>query len=287
VRIANIVVAHKNPKQVLRLMKQYDARHFHHFVHLDVRCPYAGEFNELPHVTLMPIRRRLVYAGYGFVQVVLDAFALAKAKEPFQYFNVMSGQDYPVKSTQAFYEFLKASYGTEFFEIYDMPSWPQAYHRYERYHLIEWEIKGRYRLENLINRFIPKRGFFPGLEPFGRSAWFTATDRFVDHAVAFIENNPQFIRHMKTVWSPDEFIFNTLAMNSYLREKVTFNNLRHIDWSEGNVTPKIFKTEDLPVLLESPAFLARKFDDTVDETILDLLDQSNRAWDNSKKQTIA
>lgn len=269
------------------MLQQYDARHFHHFVHLDVRCPYAGEFDVLPNVTLLPIRRRLVYAGYGFVQVILDAFQLAKAKESFQYFNVMSGQDYPIKSTAAFYQFLKASYGTEFFEIYDMPSWPQAYHRYERFHFIEWEIKGRYRIENIINRFMPKRKFFPGIEPFGRSAWFTATDHFVDHALKFIETHPRFIRHMKTVWSPDEFIFNTIAMNSYLRDKVTFNNLRHIDWSEGNVTPKIFKRHDHQTLLESPCFLARKFDDTVDAAILDLLDQSNHAYGNGQKQTIA
>lgn len=275
-KVANIIIAHKNPQQLLRLVNTFDGKLFHNFVHIDGRRSLK-EFKDVvehPNVTVLPNRLKLVWAGYGFVQVALDAFQLIKSgREKFFYVSLMSGQDYPVKPTEDFYNFLKSSYGKEFFEIVTMDEWPQAYHRYQRFHLIEWTIRGRYRLEDFINVFIPQRKFFPGFTPYGKSAWFTATDKFAEYALDFVNKNPKFIRWIKTVWSPDEFIFNTLVMNSHFRSNVYPGNLRYIDWSEKKVNPKLFRSDDLNALLDNDCFLARKFDDTIDSDILDKLDK--------------
>src|SRR5690606_26782696 len=163
----------------------------------------------------------------------------------------------------------------EYFEILDLSVWPGG-HRFERYHLIEWTIKGRYFTERIINNLISKRQFYRGeLVPYGRAAWFTATDGFIKYALKYIEEHPDFIRFLKTVWSPDEFIWNTLIMNSRFRENLASHFLRQIDWSEGKVSPKVYTRTDFDRLrADRSSFLARKFDESIDSAIIDELELS-------------
>jgi hypothetical protein len=277
-KIANIIIAHKNPNQLSRLISQYKGELFHNFVHIDERCDLNG-FAQLinhPNVTILQKRRKIRWAGFGFVKVTLDALHLIKnGKEKYFYYNLMSGMDFPIRPTTEFYDFLKTSYHNgcpEYFEILDLSEW-SAKHRYELFHLNELTIRGRYFLERIINWFVPKRKFYGGkFTPYGRSAWFTASHRFIDYALHFIKENTGYLRFLKTTWSPDEFIFNSLIMNSPFKDKVTKQNLRHINWSEGNVHPKIFTDEDFDELILSGKFIARKFDEEINKTIIDRIE---------------
>ena len=69
-RIANIIIAHRNPNQLLRLINQFDSSQFHNFVHIDGRCSIKDykAVAEHPNVTLVRPREKLVWAGYGFVR---------------------------------------------------------------------------------------------------------------------------------------------------------------------------------------------------------------------------
>lgn len=281
-RVANIIIAHTNPAQVCKLIDQFPTELFHNFVHIDADKSikeFATVANH-PNVTILTKRRKLVWAGYGFVQVTLDALNLIrKSNSNFCYINLMSGMDFPIKSTEKFYQYLVNSYSNnlnEFFEILSLDVWPGA-HRFERYHLCDWTIKGRYFTERIINKLIAKREFYNGrMIPYGRSAWFTATDQFMNYAWDFITQNPDFIRFLKTTWSPDEFIWNTLIMNSPFQNRIFTGNLRYIDWSEGKVSPKIFRIHDLNTLLDTSDFLARKFDERIDGSIIQELERQNR-----------
>jgi len=278
-RIANIIVAHKNPGQLLRLVNQFHASQFHNFVHIDAKLDitqYSAIVNH-PNVTMLP-RISVVWAGFSFVKVVIDALKqVTKGKDHYSYFNVMSGMDFPVRPTTEFHDFLENSYKEgpkEFFEICDLSEWP-AKHRFEKYHLSDWTIKGRYFTERIINFFVGKRKFWGGrMEPFGYSAWFTASDKFIAYALKFFEENPGYIKFLKTTWNPDEFTFCTLIMNSPFKDKLGSGNLRLIDWTEGKAHPRLFKTGDIDQLLASGKFIARKFDESVDRKILEELESS-------------
>jgi len=275
-KVANIIVVHKNPAQLARMLKHFNGEQFHHFIHIDKRVDIRDyeAVTSLPSVTLLK-RIKVNWSGYGFVNVVLDGFRhIASRPGEFMYVNIMSGQDYPLRSPERFYEYLLTSGKREFFQVAHVDrEWPIARHRYQRYHLIEWNIRGRYRLEDMINVFVAPRPFYNNkLEPYGKSAWFTASVDFAEYALKFMTNNPDYERFLRTVWNPDEFTFNTIAMNSPFRDRLVNSNLRHIDWSEGKANPKIFRVSDVPDLVKGECFLARKFDTTVDADVLNLLD---------------
>jgi hypothetical protein len=279
-RVANIIIAHRNPHQLLRLINQFDADLFHNFVHIDGRCDIREykDVVEHPNVTMLLPREKLVWAGYGFVKVALVALKLIRADGNYFYSNLISGMDFPVRPTSEFYNFLLDHHKkgpVEFFEILDLSVWPGR-HRFERFHFTDGTFKGRYFAERWINRiFYPnKRKFWGGLTAYGRSAFFTASDKFVAYTLDYIEENPGLIKFLKTTWSPDEFIFNTLIMNSPFKDKIHPNHLRYIDWSEGKVSPRVFRENDFERLINSGMFLARKFDESIDSIILDKLERS-------------
>ncbi len=276
-RIANIIIAHKNPDQLLDLINQFPSEQFHNWLHIDSRSNLSDfkHLLKLKNITLLP-RRRVVWAGFSFIRVTVEAFhEIKKGNEKFSYFNLMSGMDFPIQPTQDLFKFLNTSYHSdkqEFFHIANLDeNWPADF-RYERYHLNDWTIKGRYFTERMINYFMPKRKYFDGkLIPYGRSAWFTATTDFIDYSLAYFDKNPDYLRFLKTVWCPDELVFSSLIMGSPFKAQLAANNLRHIDWSEGKANPKIFTLGDFEDIINSKKYLARKFDSQVDGQIIDKL----------------
>ena len=67
----------------------------------------------------------------------------------------------------------------------------------------------------------------------------------------------------------DEVFLQTILINSPRLDTVKDENLRYIDWERGN--PYVFRTEDYDSLFQSKKLFARKFDITVDETIVNMI----------------
>ena len=67
----------------------------------------------------------------------------------------------------------------------------------------------------------------------------------------------------------DEIFLQSIAMNSPYRNTIVENYYREIDWVRGD--PYIYRKEDVPQLLSSSAFFARKFDVTVDPDAIRLI----------------
>jgi hypothetical protein len=281
-KVANIIVAHKNPQQLQQLLRQYSNNHFKNWIHVDKRIdvtPYKVVTAQ-SNTQFMSKRIKVAWAGNSFVRVVLNGFEEVLQDKSVGYVNVMSGLDFPIKSTAQFYDLLANSFESgksEYLDICDLSSWPyngkQISDRFERYHLSDWTRKGRYFTERIINAILPRRQFYGGkMVPYGRSAWFTATRDFAQYSLDFFRDNPDYFRFLQFVWASDEFAFSSLVMNSPFREKVYKHHLRYIDWSERKASPKTFTVADLDALLNSDRFIARKFDATIDNNVIDAIE---------------
>lgn len=71
---------------------------------------------------------------------------------------------------------------------------------------------------------------------------------------------------------PDESVFQSVLLNSKLADKIESRNFRRIDMPIGTLHPRIFLNTDFDFLAASPHFFARKFDETVDPAILDMIE---------------
>ncbi len=282
-KVANIIVAHKNPLQLQQLLRQYSADHFQNWVHVDKRIdltPYKIILQQ-KNTNFLSKRIKVAWAGNSFVRVVLDSFEEVLKDPSVGYVNVMSGLDFPIKPTDSFYELLASSRDSEryeFLDICELSKWPYngkpISDRFERYHLSDWTRKGRYFTERIINAILPRRQFYHGkMVPYGRSAWFTATRDFAKYSLDFFNEHPDYFRFLQYVWASDEFAFSSLIMNSPYREKVYQHHLRYIDWSEKKASPRTFTMEDYNKLAASDRYIARKFDASVDNNIINAIEK--------------
>jgi hypothetical protein len=276
-KIAHLILAHNYPAQLERLINRLAHPDADVYIHLDKKTlrPQFEHLQQLPNVFFIQNRVKVYWGSYNIVQATLNAFnEILQSGKTYQFINLLSGQDYPLVSSAYIHDYLKANQGTAFmnYALFD-PAWTEALPRIREYHLNSLQIKGRYMVQKLINKILPRRTLPNALIPVGRSQWFTISTCHVRYIVDYWESNPHLQRFIKLTWAPDEFIFQTILYNSMYREQMVNNDLRYIDWSESRVSPKTLTIGDAKQLLASGKLFARKFDQNKDVSILNLLDK--------------
>jgi len=147
--------------------------------------------------------------------------------------------------------------------------------RVERYHMTDYSFKGNTRLANLLDFVLPKRTLPFKYELHGGrgSGWWSITYEFAQYLVSYLDQNPRVRRFMKHTWAPDEFLIQTILMNSPFRQFVINKSLWYMKWPQNGPNPEILCAADFADLLATDQLYARKFDIEKDETILNLIDE--------------
>jgi Core-2/I-Branching enzyme len=73
---------------------------------------------------------------------------------------------------------------------------------------------------------------------------------------------------------PEEIFFQTVLMNSPFKNQIENDNLRYIIWQSPSRHPEILRKSDFSGCINSKKLFARKFDCTVDEEVLCMLDEA-------------
>ena len=276
-KIAHLILAHKNPKQLERLLNALSHPDFDFYIHVDKKTkaePFIYLTNK-KNVFLVNNRTKIYWAGYGTIQATLNGFREIIPKG-YDYINVISAQDFPLKSADYIYRYINDRQGKEFIMCESIEDeWREAAPRFRDYHLINWQIPGRHRLEKLLNKILPARKFPLDYEIVGRANWFTLTPGAAQYVLDFLDEHPEVVRYFKYCWGADEFIFATILYNSKFRDKI-LDNLVHVIWYEGKGHPEILTSKNFNELKASDKLFARKFDVEVDATIIDKLEKLNR-----------
>lgn len=281
-RMAHIIMAYKDPAQIERLVKRLSHPAFDFYVHVDAKFdiqPFSHLAN-IERVYLVQNRIKVRWAGYSFTKGVFMCMEeILGSGRQYDFINTMSGQDYPIVSVETFYAFFERQPGKNFFAIeeYGTEWWKRAAIRIHQYHMTDFDFRGRYQLQRVINAIMPQRRFPMGYTLYGseRATWWTMTTECAQWLLRFMKEHPRMARFAKFTWAADEFLIPTIVMNSHFRESVVPENYRYIDWSRGGANPKILTVQDFEALKKSDKILARKFDIKIDTRILDMLDELN------------
>src|ERR1700681_2976540 len=99
-RIACIIMAHKEPQQIERYIKKFIQLPFDFYIHLDKkinRKPF-DYLTKLPGVYFVRKRIRVKWASYNFLNAEIQSFReVLESVTAYDFISVMSGQDYPIK----------------------------------------------------------------------------------------------------------------------------------------------------------------------------------------------
>jgi hypothetical protein len=271
-KVAFLILAHKSPKQLQMLLNALQHPAFHFYIHVDkkVNSEPFEHLSTYSNVFFIKKRTEIFWAGYGTIQATINGFEEIPLDD-YDYVNVISAQDFPLKPADEIYTYISQRRGTEFITCHSIDTeWPVA-PRVKKYHLVNWKVPGKYRLGELLTFVLPERKFPLDYKIVGRANWFTITTKATQYILDFLHRNPAVIRYFKYCWGADEFIFSTILYNSSFKEKIT-DNLTYVDWSSGKSHPKILTVDDYKALASSMKLFARKFDIDTDAEILRMLE---------------
>lgn len=273
-RVAHLILVHKNPHQVEKLIKLLQHKDCDVFIHLDKKSNF-DDFKflcDLENVFFVRNNIKVYWAAYSLVRCMLNSFEeiLAKDKQ-YDYINVISGQDLPIKPVSSFIDYLTKFKGNEFIVTKSHENeWPQVKERLEHYDLPGVRIKGKYFAVSIMNKVLPPKKFpIDSYNIVGGSQWFTITTNATGYILNTLKTNRKIIRYFKLTWASDELIFATLLFNSDFKNKIV-DNLMYVDWAEvSDGHPKILKANDFEKLKNCNKYFARKFDEDVDRNVIE------------------
>jgi hypothetical protein len=279
-RIGCLILAHKNPGQLERMLKAIAHPAFDYYIHVDGKADQRP-FEYLRGMDRVVFIRNRVSVGWGqysLVQAQLNGLEEMLAQGDYRYVHVMSAQDFPIKPMVYIYDYLRAHEGTEFItclrESDGHPWWKVAALHAWQYNFHNWKIPGKYRLQAVANVLLPRRKYpIKGHEVVGHSQWFTITSESARFMLDYLQAHPQVVRFFRYVWGADELIFSTVVFNNPVFRDRIQDNLFYIDWSKGGASPKVLMQDDLPVLIGSDKLFARKFEESVDAGVLEALER--------------
>ncbi|MFC4232077.1 beta-1,6-N-acetylglucosaminyltransferase [Parasediminibacterium paludis] len=278
--LAYLILAHANPSQLQRLVQKLSNNQTDIYIHIDAKAR-LGDFTTiaaLPNVYFVTKREKVYWGAYSIVQATVNGFEqmLATGK-PYDFITLLSGQDYPLKTNAKILDFFKANPNKAFMEFYTVNDvWQEAIPRLNKYYLTNYPFAGSTKLEQILNKLLPKRQPPKDIVFVGRSQWFTITLAQAKYIVTTLATNRQLRRFFRFTWGSDEFVFQTLLYNSPFKVEMINDNLRYIDWSSGGASPRTLTMADAPALLETDKLFARKFNVATDVEILNTIDASNQ-----------
>lgn len=146
---------------------------------------------------------------------------------------------------------------------------PETLSRFKFFHL---------ELGDRVIRLPIRRRFPSDVVPYIGSQWFILS-RAVCESIIQSDNLNRYKSVFRHTLIPDESFFQTMILNSDYPESIISNDKRLIVWapiSRVKERPRVLTCEDLPLISNSDDFFARKFDETVDASVLDCLEASLR-----------
>lgn len=284
---AYIILAHKNPEQVARLLTALDDNHSTFFLHLDKNVDATQFRNINMHRNNLVAVKSIAtpWGGFGLVEATLHALkAVTDHRKHFDFISLISGQHYPTQSNSEIQDYLSNTPNRSFMEYTTIPNherWKPrgGLYRIDSYFFGLSAIQ-RYKAKtfNFLSKKVGlfKRQFPENMVPYCGSQWWTIDRQSLTYILNFIKKNEAYVSFQKQTFAADELFFHNILLNADnddIREGVVNDNLLYMNWSNQRKShPEILGTDDFKNIIGNQFLFARKFDIEQDALILDMID---------------
>lgn len=295
---AIIILAHKNPAQLKRLTEALKHPYFDIFIHIDKQVkiePFRSICSiESNNIQFIANRSTGKWGDIGIVQGTLNALReILDRQENYSHVHLISGQDYPIKSTEKIHSFFKEHVNTDFLEFEPFPVKHMPFGGMQRIKYHSFNINGKRHTflpfkycENLslkgkfmnsflgmLQVFLPKRKIPYNLVPYFGSQWWSLSLATIQKIIDFVDSHPAYLQFHKFSLLPDEMFFQTIIANFPTPVSLKNDNKRFILWNSESSHPISLSSLQLAEIKGSDKMFARKFEENtpilkeLDETI--------------------
>ena len=267
-RFAYLIVAHGSFKLLEELIYALDSPGNDIFVHIDKKCGDVNLHIETQHSKLFFIKRTAVEWGrVSMIKTTLNLLS-ESVKGNYDYYHLLSGVDFPIKSNKYIADFFEKNKGKEFVGYCDVDKQLME-NRLSYYHLINGNmVRNSYRMHNLNEKLIriQKKLNIKHIRDISNYRkgcnWFSISNQL---AQDIVRDRKKIIRLYKYTNCADEIFLqsyiyqNSLMDRLYNVEDEYMGCVRKIDWQRG--IPYVWQLKDYEELINAPSYClyARKF----------------------------
>ena len=274
---AYLILAHANPEFLQTLVNCLDNPANDIFIHWDAKSGGLPKISASESGLLFTSKRVSVHWGdFCVVEAEYALFREARHNGHYQYYHLISGADLPVKTQEEIHRLCSLAPGIEYIG-FATPAEGEIEWRVCHYFLFPHKfqsqdifIKAVRKAANTIQdilRIRRQNGEFKK-----GSQWASVTEDFVDYLLS----REEYVRKtFNRTFCPDELYKQTLCWNSGFRNRLPetkdeFEGCRRfIKWENGCLVPIV--GEDIPAMLGSDRWFARKFSSDDQATINQVL----------------
>jgi hypothetical protein len=250
-KIAYLFLAHDNPGLIRRVVRHLSVPECGFFLHVDAKADVRKFLPLLDEGVQFTEDRVPVFWGeFSQVDAMLLLIRQALAAAPaYDYFVLLSGSHYPLRSGAYIRDYLATYRGTEFMTLVRMPNEPAGK---PLSRLTTLRFPSRRPVLRQAFRVLGKlhlatrdyRRHFGDLLPYAGSTWWALSRAACQHLVAFHETRPQLARFYVNSFASDESYFHTILGNSPFMAR-TRRNLVYEDWTGQNGHPQMLGEKHL------------------------------------------
>jgi core-2/I-Branching enzyme len=234
-KIAYLVFAYKNPQLLKRVIGMLSSEDCAFFIHIDQKSSIK-EFSGIRGENIFFSEKRIpvYWAEFSGVQAILLLVRQAmEGPQDYDYFVLLSGSEYPLRSGRYIRTSLEENRGLEFINIVKMPAPGKPISRINTL---------RYPSDKPVRRFASRvlaklglaqrdyRKYLGSLEPYSGITWWALTRDACQYILEFVARNQHMAEYFQNVFAPEETFFHTILGNSAFRSRI-HRNLCYEDWS--------------------------------------------------------
>ena len=282
-RIAYLIIAHNEPEQLGQFVARLKADYSDIFIHIDAKKNIADFKQAIPDgcaVTFIEKRLNVNHGGYSLAKAMLELLKAATKDDKYDYYQTLSGLDYPIKNRDSILAKYQSSPDTNYISHYELTDGAPLSQNIYEYHFVDYIAPLPAKLKHyaakarkIVNKVLGKRKFIKGYTPYRGSQWFAITREAANAVITFLETDEgkRYQKFWRFSWGSDEIFFQTLILHLGFRQLEPY--LHYVDWSKDRENPAILDERDLEQLKASPALFARKLTSAKSSTLIQKINQ--------------
>lgn len=242
------------------------------YIHVDEKSREIGEkeikkLNNLPNCMAISVFD-IAWGSMNHVYAIGELLVRALQDEDISYLHCITGEDYPVVSTEEMEErFLNSNkIYMDYFEPSQLSN--EVIVRYRYYNLFPnknvknpflWQLQ---HLTIMVQKLlhIRRKGIGEFTDVYKGLVYVSMPRKAAEYIADYCEKHPKYLADLEKCQVPEEFFFQTLFMNSSFKEQVIRGNLRYMNWESGDgSSPAYLTMEDYEPIIHGDYIFARKF----------------------------
>jgi len=300
-KIAYVVLVHRNPEQLRRLITALDGTG-DFYIHVDKKSkiePFEQALAGIPNVNLLKNRINVYWGGWSMVQAYMLMFDMAySSPKGYDRFVMLTSEDYPLISNEKIIEEFEKNRDVEYIMAYNiatstMPTdenkvlrrwyldcpfrnkFLQRVYRSIMYRTITKNFKGKQLQVPLGDRLVDPY-FGQMLSAFTRAGMGMILDVY--------KNDKAFNKRMKSAFAAVELYWQTIIFNSELRKNTVQGGEEHeitphfgwapLHYHNYDVDTSVYTEKDFDEVMGSGYMFCRKTVLGVSDKLVEMIDEA-------------